>query len=85
MNDDLAAIAGHFEELVGKLQQRYGIVNEEASRQVKEFKKTIRHLEKSNSRLMQLQKSQLANRHVGREGAMTGKPLRTTLRSRSAG
>ena len=57
MNDELAAIAGQYEDLVGRLQERYGIAKEEANEQVAEFKRTIVLLKKSNSRLIQLQKS----------------------------
>lgn len=57
MDDDLAAIAGKYEEFVGKLQERYGIVKEEADQQVKDFKKIIGQLKESNTQLMQLQKS----------------------------
>ena len=41
----------------GKLQERYGIVKEEADQQVKDFKKIIGQLKESNTQLMQLQKS----------------------------
>jgi Uncharacterized protein conserved in bacteria len=40
MNDELAAIAGKHEQLVGTLQEKYGIAKEEAKRQVDEFKKS---------------------------------------------
>ena len=33
-DDDLDVIAGHREELVGKVQERYGIEKEEAEKQV---------------------------------------------------
>ncbi len=56
MNDELAAIAGKYEELVGRLQERYGIAKEEADRQVGDFKKTVEQLKKSNTRLIKLQK-----------------------------
>jgi uncharacterized protein YjbJ (UPF0337 family) len=59
MNDDLAAIAGKYEELVGRLQERYGIAKEEANQQVKDFKKTIGQLKESNRRLVELQKALL--------------------------
>jgi uncharacterized protein YjbJ (UPF0337 family) len=55
MNDELAAIAGKYEELVGKLQERYGIVSEESKRQVYDLKKVVRQLKKSNARLTTLQ------------------------------
>ncbi|MCX6145105.1 MAG: CsbD family protein [Ignavibacteriales bacterium] len=51
MNDELAAIAGKHEQLVGILQEKYGIAKEAARRQVAEFKK----LKKSNARLMRSQ------------------------------
>ena len=39
MNDELAAIAGRYEELVGKLQEKYGIAKEEAKEQVDIYKR----------------------------------------------
>ena len=57
MNDELAAIAGKHEQLVGILQEKYGIAKEDAKRQVSEFKKTIEHLKKSNANLIRLQQS----------------------------
>jgi uncharacterized protein YjbJ (UPF0337 family) len=57
MNDDLAAIAGRHEQLVGTLQEKYGIAKEEAKRQVNEFKKIVEQLKKSNDKLMKFQKS----------------------------
>jgi uncharacterized protein YjbJ (UPF0337 family) len=57
MNDELAAIAGKHEQLVGILQEKYGIAKEEARRQIDEFKKTVGQLKRSNARLMKLQQS----------------------------
>jgi uncharacterized protein YjbJ (UPF0337 family) len=57
MNDELAAIAGKHEQLVGVLQEKYGIAKEEARRQVDEFKKIVEQLRRSNSKLMRLQPS----------------------------
>jgi len=56
MNDELAAIAGKYEELVGGLQEKYGIAEEEAKRQVDEFKKKVRQLKESNLKLIHAQK-----------------------------
>jgi uncharacterized protein YjbJ (UPF0337 family) len=39
-NDDLNVIDGKREELVGKVQERYGIAKEEAEEQVKDFEKS---------------------------------------------
>jgi uncharacterized protein YjbJ (UPF0337 family) len=36
-DDDLTTIDGQREELVGRIQERYGIAREEAEKQVKEF------------------------------------------------
>ena len=36
-DDDLTVVAGKRDELVGKVQERYGIAKEEAEKQVKEF------------------------------------------------
>jgi uncharacterized protein YjbJ (UPF0337 family) len=36
-DNDLDVINGHLEQLVGKIQERYGIARQEAEKQVKEF------------------------------------------------
>lgn len=84
MNDNLAAIAGKYEELVGRLQERYGIAKEHVTKQVKDFKRTIEQLKKSNRRLIQMQKSlrkeqQMRVKRVGPRNIQ-----RRTTRSRSA-
>lgn len=80
MNDELAAIAGKYEDLVGRLQEKYGIAREEARQQVATFKKTIALLKKSNTRLMQLQKSKQSKKRTrmkrARSGISSGKPAR---------
>jgi hypothetical protein len=55
MNDELAAIAGKYEELVGRLQERYGIASEKSNRQLEDFKRIVVQLKKSNAKLMMLQ------------------------------
>jgi uncharacterized protein YjbJ (UPF0337 family) len=57
MNDELAAIAGKYEELVGRLQERYGIAREDARKHIARYKDTVEKLKKSNRRLMELQKA----------------------------
>jgi uncharacterized protein YjbJ (UPF0337 family) len=37
-DDDLAVIDGRQDELVGRIQERYGIARDEAERQVKEWR-----------------------------------------------
>jgi len=58
MNDELAAIAGKYEELVGRLQEKYGLASERSKRQVADFKRVIGQLKKSNTRLLILQARQ---------------------------
>ena len=58
MNDELAAVAGKYEELVGKLQEKYGIANELSKRQVDDFRKVVGQLKKSNTKLITLQARQ---------------------------
>ena len=41
-NDDLDVINGKREELVGRVQNRYGMAKEEAEKQVKEFETTCK-------------------------------------------
>jgi uncharacterized protein YjbJ (UPF0337 family) len=57
MNDELAAIAGKHEQLVGILQEKYGVAKEEAKRQVAEFKRSVEQLKKANANLMRFKKS----------------------------
>lgn len=57
MNDELAAIAGKYEELVGRLQSKYGVAREDAERQINEFKKMIAQLKESNIKLKESQHS----------------------------
>ncbi len=40
-NDDLDQMDGRHEELVGKVQERYGIAREEAERQVDDWSKRL--------------------------------------------
>jgi uncharacterized protein YjbJ (UPF0337 family) len=84
MNDNLAAIAGKYEELVGRLQERYGIAKEDTTKQVKDFKKTIGQLKKSNSRLIHMQKSLQKKEKLRIQRAAARKPLRKPIRRRSA-
>jgi uncharacterized protein YjbJ (UPF0337 family) len=83
MNDELAAIAGRYEDLVGRLQERYGIAREESNQQVRDFKKTIEQLKKSNSRLVRLQKSLHRKEGARTKHVIAKKPLKKTSRSRS--
>ena len=87
MNDELAAIAGKYEELVGRLQSRYGIAREEAHRQVGEFKRMVEQLKKSNSKLIKVQKAlgkkqkqQAASKKKTRSAAPSQKSIRRSPR-----
>lgn len=57
MNDELAAIAGKHEELVGKLQEKYGLAKEEARKQVEVLKGTVGQLKKANAELLKLRRA----------------------------
>lgn len=41
-DDDLAQIAGHRDKFVGKLQERYGVTEVEAGRQIDEWERNLR-------------------------------------------
>lgn len=41
-NDDLDVIAGKRDQLVGRVQERYGIAKDEAEKQVKAWESTVR-------------------------------------------
>ena len=57
MNDELAAVAGKHEQLVGILQEKYGVAKEEAKQQVVDFKKHIDFLKKTHASLLKKHKS----------------------------
>jgi len=38
-DDDLAVVAGHRDQLAGKIQERYGIAKDEAEKQVAEWER----------------------------------------------
>jgi uncharacterized protein YjbJ (UPF0337 family) len=84
MNDELAAIAGKYEELVGRLQERYGIASEKSKRQVDDFKKIVVELKKSNARLMGLQ-ARHKNAKSSPAKIKPGKSTRTIPRSKVRG
>ncbi len=54
MNDELTSMAGKYEELVGKLQEKYGDARETTIRQQNEFAKIVSQLRNSNARLAAL-------------------------------
>ena len=54
MNDELSAILGKYEELVGKLQEKYGIAKDEAWHCVDEYKIIIEQLKQENRKLIKL-------------------------------
>jgi len=85
MNDELAAIAGRYENLVGKLQEKYGMAKEDARIQVDKFKKTIEELRESNSKLIRLQKTLRKNGRLGAKPVGAGGVLRKRARKRPAG
>jgi len=55
MNDELAAIAGKYEELVGRLQEKYGIASDNSTRHLDDLSKLVAQLKKSNAKLETLQ------------------------------
>ncbi|MBN1398366.1 MAG: CsbD family protein [Bacteroidetes bacterium] len=71
MNDELAAIAGKHEQLVGMLQEKYGIAKEEARQQIDAFKKIVGQLKKSNNDLMRAQKSAIKKEKLNRKSVNT--------------
>ncbi len=83
MNDELAAIAGRYEDLVGRLQERYGMAREETKGQVNKFRKTVEQLKKSNSRLLRLQKAMHDKVHAARKPVRRAKPSRKRVLART--
>jgi uncharacterized protein YjbJ (UPF0337 family) len=57
MNDELSAILGRYEELVGKLQEKYGIAKDETRQNVDEYKIIVNKLKQANAELIRLHKA----------------------------
>jgi uncharacterized protein YjbJ (UPF0337 family) len=83
MNDELAATAGKYEELVGKLQEKYGIANDKSEHQRNDFKKIFEDLKRSNARLVTLQKRHENGKHAPGKSPRR-KPTRRKPTSRKA-
>jgi uncharacterized protein YjbJ (UPF0337 family) len=66
MNDELSAILGKYEEVVGKLQEKYGIAKDEARHKVDEYKIIVKHLKEANSKLMKLHNELSRRKKSGR-------------------
>jgi len=57
MKDELSAILGKNEELVGKLQEKYGIAKDEITNNADEYKIIVEELKHANSKLMKLHRA----------------------------
>lgn len=62
MNDELAAIAGKYEELVGRLQEKYGIASDNSTRHLDDLNELVVQLKKSNAKLKTLQSQRTSRR-----------------------
>ena len=66
MNDELSAILGRYEELVGKLQEKYGIAKDDAKHHVDEYKIIVEQLKQANSKLIKLHKTLNKNKRMSK-------------------
>jgi uncharacterized protein YjbJ (UPF0337 family) len=82
MSDELAAVAGKHEQLVGLLQEKYGIAREEAQQQVEEFKKIVVQLKKTNKKLLRSHK--LSSKKKRKSNAVSVKAKISSRRRRSS-
>jgi uncharacterized protein YjbJ (UPF0337 family) len=91
MNDELAAIAGKYEELVGRLQEKYGIASDQVRGYVAKYTDTVEQLKKSNRRLMELQKAlikkeksdRIRKERLRKKKTKAGKSSRKRIRPRT--
>ena len=75
-NDDIATVAGMYDEIIGRGQENYGIVKERVNRQGDEFKKIVKQLNKSNSSIKRVQTS-LRKKDEGRRNIDDRKSIST--------
>jgi uncharacterized protein YjbJ (UPF0337 family) len=66
MNDELSSILGKYEELVGKLQEKYGIAKDEARHRVDEYKIIVKQLKEANGKLMKLHQALSRRKRSGK-------------------
>jgi uncharacterized protein YjbJ (UPF0337 family) len=85
MNDELAAIAGKYEELVGGLQEKYGIAREGAELQVGEFKRLVEQLKQSNNKLIAAQKKVSKRKKTEGKHVKPTSTTKTKRRSKRSG
>ena len=81
--DKLAAIAGNDEELVGRLQEKYGIVKEEARAQAEEFKRVDEQWKTSTNKLIGAQTAVITQKNVDRTHVKSQSPKKKTIRSKT--
>jgi uncharacterized protein YjbJ (UPF0337 family) len=81
MNDELAAVAGKYEELVGRLQEKYAIAQEETRQQTDNFTKASAQLKESNRKLKMLQKF-IGKRRSDRESKTSNEAASKRKRSK---
>ncbi len=93
MKDDLATVSGRYEELVGMLQEKYGIANEEAKRQAQSFKTHCiecrqaarEQVKKSKSELMEMQKRLTEQKKIGKHTSASNPPAKKRPRLKRNG
>jgi uncharacterized protein YjbJ (UPF0337 family) len=85
MNDELAMIAGKYGEFVGRLQEKYGIANEETKQQIDDFKSTLEHLKKTHTKLVEAQKKLSKQKKLDRKPEKSKTPARKKTRSKTNG
>lgn len=89
INDELAAITGKYEELVGRLQEKYGIAKEDAKQQVDLFRmqcskcrlRTAEQMKKSSSKLMEMEKALSKQKEADRKPASSKLSTKKRIRS----
>jgi len=76
MNDELSAILGKYEELIGKLQEKYGIAKDEAKHHIDEYKIIVEQLKQANIKLIKLHKE------LSKEKKSDKRPMKLKVSSR---
>jgi uncharacterized protein YjbJ (UPF0337 family) len=93
MNDELAAVAGKYVELVGKLQEKYGIAKQEAKQQANCFKlqciacrrRNSEQLKEFNIKLMKMRTALNKQKKAIRKPVNSKTPAGKRLRSATSG
>jgi uncharacterized protein YjbJ (UPF0337 family) len=84
MNDELSAISGKYEELVGRLKRSTGLLKKKPTLNLMNSR-VVEKLKKSNTKLMQMQSALNKQKNSDRKDVKSKSPIKKRIRSKAKG